>query len=494
MDKHSIRTKGLNKLISFLKSNLEGQKETEYKLKMQDRLGSVNLTKVNSYPSTKFLEYLTEDLSEIKETEEFINLFNDALRYTVTHLGFSGNEDLIEEFIDRVEENFIYQNFEVDTDFILEEFVKIDVYPKGVEDYSRLKVIPVLDEEEIGKFELDPPYICPEVPIQVKCRYKGKEVSKVFESSETKDFDFSKNRASDTQIDNVDKILKASKDVEQSNTEDDEDEEVYNCENCGDQFLSKKKLEEHLKAQKSVKKRNKVGTKESSEGKRTKSEKNNADENHSRFLNRKNIALAGLIILFTFAFIGFSEYSDNDSVNNPTEIKDNSTNNTQTKSYSVENLNLSELESDIRTQINIERSERNLTNFSNSEKLGEIANNHAESMARRGNLTHYSMDGLNTTERFKESGYVCSNFDVGEDFAGTENIYLTTYGFADNSSETGLNTSEELRNHIVNALLVKESIRDSLINPEINFQGIGIATKEIENSNAKEIYVAQDLC
>lgn len=498
MDKHAIRTNGLNQLITFLKSNLEGQTETEYKVKMEDRLGSVNLRKVSSYPSTRFLNYLVKELSEINDAEEFSELFNNALKYTVTHLGFSGNEELIEEFIEKVEDNYIAEKFEVDTKFVLGEFAELDLHPKGVENYSYLKVIPILDEEEIGKFELDPPFICPVLPIQIKCRYKGREVSKVFESSGTKDFNFSKNRRAGLEIDNVEKILNNSDEdetesekSEEGESEESDSKEVYVCENCGDEFLSKTKLEEHLKAQKTVKERNR-DVEES--GGRAEAEEESADnseeeKNSNRVLNRKSIALMAVIAISVAIFSGFSDSPSEEPVA-PLE----GVNASDTELPPVEKLDFNQLEDDIVTQINQVRSERNLSNLSHSTKLSEIASRHAESITDRKNLTHFSRDGLNTTERFREAGYICTNMDVGENFNGGENIYSTTYGFTGEFTQNALNTSEELSQDIVNGLLEGEDTRDLLLDPDLNFQGVGVHGEKAEGSEARKIYAVQDVC
>lgn len=489
MDKHSIRTNGLNQLITFLKSNLEGQTETEYKVKMQDRLGSVNLREVRSYPSTRFLEYLKKELKELDDTEEFTELFNDALKYTIVHLGFSGNEELIEDLVENVEQNYIAENFEVYTEFEVDDFAEIGVNPTGIEDYSYLKIIPVLDGEEIGKFELNPPYKCPVLPLQVKCRYKGTEISKVFDSSSTKKFDFSQNRRAGLEIDNVDKILDKSK-GEEEEAGDKDSEEIYVCENCGDEFLSEAKLEEHLKAQKTVQERNKVQEDSVEETDQSDSEEvDGKDKNPRKILNKKSFALITLIALSVFTFLSFTGSPPEDVDRTPTGVNDS-----ESELPSVEKLNFNQLEDSIRTQINQVRDEQNLSNLSQSTKLSSIADRHAESITDRENLTHYSSEGLNTTERFREAGYICTNFDVGENFKGAENIYRTTYGFSGESTEGALNSSEELTQDIVDGLIEDEEARELILNPELNFQGVGVHAEEADGSEAREIYAVQDLC
>lgn len=486
MDKHRIRTRGLNKLIGFLKSSLEGQEETEYKVKMKDRMGSVNLRKVNSYPSARFLEYLTEELQDIDEEQEFENLLKDAVKYTVIHLSFSEEEDLVDGFLEKVDENYVSEEFEIDTDFTLEEFAEIELNLRGIENYDHLKIIPVLGEENIGEFDYDNSFKTPVLPLQVTCRYRGKEISKVFESADKKQFDFT--RGVEGSVEDVEKALEETEEEESGEEEpkseseegSKESQKVYVCDRCGDEFLSKSKLQEHLEAKKAVEERK--GDEDS--------ETEEASEDHQK--SRKIFNLRNLALVLFLLIAGFFGYSvmDTPTENNPVEnLTGNKTD--VEKVPSIEPLNESQLERSISQNVNELRQDKNLAEISYSSKLSSIADKHARSIAERRNVTHYSSEGLNYTERFERSGYVCSNFEISGKYSGAENIIRTRYGYFE-ENEDFVNSSAELSEKIA-AQLMEEKEENYALHSEINFQGIGAEVIETGESS-RRVYVVQDLC
>ena len=457
---------------------------------MEDRLGSVDLRKVKSYPSLKFLEYLAEEIKNISDRREFERLFNNAIKYTLVHLSFSGRVDLVKEFLEKVNENYISQEFGIDTEFVLDDFADLELSLRGIENYEYVKIVPVIGEKEIGKFELNESFRVPILPIQVKCIYKGKEISKVFKSSECKEFDFSLEE--NGRVENVDELLEESSrhkseefegigGKEKGNTD-----KVYVCENCGNEFLSKTKLEEHLKARKTVEQR-KIN---SSEESRSEESKNESNRTPSNIVNRKNFAIVTFILILSLFIYPFG---DDSLKNSPIENLSETNSTKKVDKPPVEELTESDLEKSLYTDINNIREQRNLSNISRSSKLGSIAKSHAESIAKRENITHYSKSGLNVSERYRNSGYLCSNFDISENFNGAENILKIDYGVFNTDEDTMfINTSEELSKTVAEKLMV-ENTGNYASTPEINLQGIGTEVTELGN-NSKTVYIVQDLC
>jgi uncharacterized protein YkwD len=155
-------------------------------------------------------------------------------------------------------------------------------------------------------------------------------------------------------------------------------------------------------------------------------------------------------------------------------------------------IDISKLEMEIHSLINIERQGNNLPSLEYDIRLAEIARNHSLDMATQNYFDHYNLTGQGPTERAKAAGYNCyKNFGSYYSDGIAENIFQnwlynsTTYYYGIATHDW--NTQEELASSTVNGWMNSSGHRQNILNPGYSKEGIGVAI-----SNDDKVLITQD--
>jgi len=519
MDKHSIRTKGLNKIISYLEANTPSESKFNYKINRIGSLSKVDGKKVKSYPSTKFLAALKKELNDIEEQGRFQETLENALTNTLIYLTYLQDKDVKENFVDRLSENYLSRH-------ISEEFLdkvsewqteKIPVEAKGVIDYEDVSIRIFRNDKEIYKDDFSHKLVqIDKFDLEVEFIYKN----------QIKTVELDKNTSEiDVQFDLPDKP------GNKTESEPEQDSNTYVCDNCGREFEKEGTIKAHEKTcgnnqesslsngSKNTNKNDSDSKKdEDSSRKREKTERNRyasiITERISSVLQNLFTLGLGLLkfpfvlakkvlgflyddnviaIIAILVFLGWVvtedvSYSSESGVNyniSP-EVKD---------SVQNEDYNPSKVKELVHEKINIERSERGLSNLSYSNDLEEIADYHSTDMAQKGYFSHDSPSGESRSDRYEKYNYDCRIRLGNIYYTGGENIGTSYYDISvDVSYEDSVfvDTNDELAETIVQGWMHSEGHRKNILKPYWEREGIGLAARQTEDG--KKIYATQNFC
>jgi uncharacterized protein YkwD len=517
MDKHSIRTKGLNKIISYLEANTPSESKFDYKINRIGDLSKVDGKKVESYPSTKFLTALKRELNDIEEQGRFQEILENALTNTLIYLTYLQDKDVKEDFVDRLSESYLSRHI---SDEFLDEVSewqteKIPVEAKGVIDYEDVSVRIFRDDKEIYKGDFSHKLVrIDRFDLEVEFIYKN-QIKTVKLDKNTSEID--------VQFDLPDKLGNETESKPDSNT--------YVCDNCGREFEKEGTIKAHEKTcgnnqENNVSTRSKNANEsnsnsekdENSSRKRGRSEKNGyAAKIAEEFYNilQKLFSLGIGLIKFPFVLVrkvlGFL-YDDNviaiiailvflgwvvtDDISYSSESGINYNISPEVKdSIQNEDYDPSKVKELVHEKINIERSERGLSNLSYSNDLEEIADYHSTDMAQKGYFSHDSPSGESRSDRYEKYNYDCRIRLGSIYYTGGENIGTSYYDISvDVSYEDSVfvDTNDELAETIVQGWMHSEGHRKNILKPYWEREGIGLAARQTEDG--KKIYATQNFC
>jgi len=141
-------------------------------------------------------------------------------------------------------------------------------------------------------------------------------------------------------------------------------------------------------------------------------------------------------------------------------------------------VNLYDIETQIHTLINEQRTANSLPALSFDEALASIARKHSQDMARRNYFEHDDPEGHDFYWRMQQDGYNCGISIGNMIYQGAENIY----------EESGYPTSS-IASSAVDSWMTSEGHRANILTPYWRNEGIGIA-----KSGSGAVYVTQVFC
>lgn len=151
--------------------------------------------------------------------------------------------------------------------------------------------------------------------------------------------------------------------------------------------------------------------------------------------------------------------------------------NTQKPTIS-EPANLYNIESQIHSLINEQRSANGLSALNFDEALASIARKHSQDMASRAYFSHYDPEGHNFYWRMQQDGYNCAILIGNTIYQGAENIY----------EESGYPTTS-IASNTVDSWMTSQGHRENILTSYWRNEGIGVA-----KSSSGEVYVTQVFC
>lgn len=169
---------------------------------------------------------------------------------------------------------------------------------------------------------------------------------------------------------------------------------------------------------------------------------------------------------------------------------------TNTASSETGTFDRDEVEQKVHEYINKKRAERGLPKLRHDSELRKIARSYSKEMATRGFFSHYTPEGDNFTDRYREAGYDC---EVIKERQGRSTTYATggeniakTYWEREVEAISGnteyYDSNEELARGLVNEWMNSTGHRENLLEPYWQNEGIGI------HKDGYEVYATQNFC
>ena len=155
----------------------------------------------------------------------------------------------------------------------------------------------------------------------------------------------------------------------------------------------------------------------------------------------------------------------------------------ENRAMTAADLNLTDVEGQVRSNINQHRSDADSQRLPTNATLREVAAYHSEDMATKGYINHTSPSGQTVVDRYERFDLTCSN--KGE---------VILYTYYDRSVETASGTTRytteaQLANGIVDLLMESPQHRRTVLDPNWQTMGVGLAT---DDSN--KVYVTVNFC
>lgn len=158
-------------------------------------------------------------------------------------------------------------------------------------------------------------------------------------------------------------------------------------------------------------------------------------------------------------------------------------------------LNTTEIEQEIHSQVNQERSKRGLSALAYNESLHRVALYHSEDMVQQDYIAHTSPSGDSLKDRYEQFSIDCSVPTSAGKLAGGENI-VGTYpdgktNVAGEVRDLDFNEST-IATAVVDGWMDSKGHRENILRPNWTTEGVGVFVGEIDNE--KRVVATQNFC
>ena len=156
-------------------------------------------------------------------------------------------------------------------------------------------------------------------------------------------------------------------------------------------------------------------------------------------------------------------------------------------------IDITQLERNIHSLLNLERKKRGLSSLLWDESLHEVARQHSQAMVDLNFFSHNDPDGSDFRDRYKSGGIECKILINDIAYMGAENIsqdnLYSSYVYKNGERFFNWNTESEIAESVVKRWMSSKAHRVNILTPYFKRQGIGVAF-----SDDGKIYVTENFC